>query len=155
MHIAIATHTSRFPGDDVNLGLSSCNLRPRFLLQLRLDNQLSADSFHMKETSPFSDMFPVNSYVLLKPPDGAREKLRLPKAGPYIVVGISGDKYSIQDLLTHKVTDIHVSNLCEFRHDSSSSMDPTEVAARNAGNSLSTGSLNTGAKHQSTLPWNS
>jgi hypothetical protein len=87
----------------------------------------------MKEASPFSDMFPVNSYVLLKPPDGARGKLQMPKAGPYIVVGISGDKYSIQDLLTHKVTDTHVSNLCEFRHDSSSSMDPTEVAARNAG----------------------
>ncbi len=56
------------------------------------------------------DMFPVNSYVLLKPPDGSREKLQMPKAGPYIVVKISGDKYSIQDLLTHKVRDTHVSN---------------------------------------------
>jgi hypothetical protein len=46
-----------------------------------------------------SDMFPVNSYVLLKPPDGSREKLQKPKAGLYIVVGISADKYSIQDLL--------------------------------------------------------
>jgi hypothetical protein len=74
------------------------------LIEIARDNQLSKDSFHMKEASPFSDMFPVNSYVLLKPPDGAREKLRMPKAGPYIVVGISGDKYSIQDLLTHKIT---------------------------------------------------
>jgi hypothetical protein len=87
----------------------------------------------MKEASPLSDMFPVNSYVLLKPPDGSRKKLRMPKAGPYIVVGVSGDKYCIQDLLTHKITDTHVSNLCEFRYDSSSSMDPVEVAARNAG----------------------
>ncbi len=74
----------------------------------------------------------MNSYVLLKPPDGAREKLRMPKAGPYIVVEISGDKYFIQDLLTHKITDTHVSNLSEFRYDSSSNMDPIEVAARNA-----------------------
>ncbi len=80
-----------------------------------------------------SDMFPVNSYVLLKPPDGSREKLRMPKAGPYIVVEISGDKCSIQDLLTHKITDTHVSNLSEFRYDSSSGLDPIEVAARNAG----------------------
>ncbi len=87
----------------------------------------------MKEASPLSDMFPVNSYVLLKLPDGSREKLQMPKAGPYIVVGVSGDKYSIQDLLTHKITDTHVSNLCEFRYDSSSSMDLVEVAARNAG----------------------
>jgi hypothetical protein len=78
-------------------------------------------------------MFPVNSYVLLKPPDGARAKLQMPKAGPYIVVGISGNKYSIQDLLTHKITDTHVSNLCEFRYDSSSNMVPVKVAARNAG----------------------
>ncbi len=61
--------------------------------------------------------------MLLKPPEGAREKLRMPKAGPYFVVGINGDKYSIQDLLTHKVTDTHVSSLSEFRYDSSSSMD--------------------------------
>jgi hypothetical protein len=101
-------------------------------MEIARDNQLDADSFHMKEASPLSDMFPVNPYVLLKPPDGSREKLRMPKAGPYIVVGISGDKYSIQDLLTHKITDTHVSNLCEFRHDSSSGMDPTENAARNA-----------------------
>jgi hypothetical protein len=67
------------------------------LIEIARDNQLSADSFHMKEASPLSDMFPVNSYVLLKPPDGAREKLQMPKAGPYIVVGINRDKYSIQD----------------------------------------------------------
>jgi hypothetical protein len=103
------------------------------LTEIARDNQLSADSFHMKEASPLMDMFPVNSYVLLKPPDGAREKLRMPKAGPYIVVGINRDKYSIQHLLTHKVTDTHVSNLCEFRYDSSLNMDPNEVAARNAG----------------------
>ncbi len=104
------------------------------LIEIARDNQLSADSFHMKESSPLMHMFPVNSYVLLKPPDGAREKLRMPKAGPYIiVVGVSGDKYSIQDLLTHKTTDTHVSNLCEFRYDPLSSLEPIEVAARNAG----------------------
>jgi hypothetical protein len=32
------------------------------LIEISRDNQLSADSFHMKETSPLSDMFPVNSY---------------------------------------------------------------------------------------------
>ncbi len=70
--------------------------------------------------------------MLLKPPDGARAKLQMPKAGPYIVVGISADKYSIQDLLAHKMKNTHVSNLCEFRYDSSSNVDPVEVAARNA-----------------------
>jgi hypothetical protein len=103
------------------------------LIDIARDKQLSADSFHMSKASLLSDVFPVNSYVLLKPPDCAREKLRMTKAGPYIVVGIRGDKYSIQDLLTHKGTAAHVSKLCKFRHDSSSGMDPVEVAARNAG----------------------
>jgi hypothetical protein len=71
--------------------------------------------------------------VLLKPPDGAREKLRMPITCTYTVVEISGDKYSTQDLLTHKVADTHVSNLSEFRYDSSSGLDPIEVAVRNAG----------------------
>ncbi len=97
---------------------------------------MSADSFHMQESSPLTDMFPVNSYVLLKPPESAREKLRMPKAGPYIVVGVSGDKYFIQDLLTHKTTDTHVSNLCELRYDPSSSLEPIEVVVRNAGEFL-------------------
>ncbi len=59
------------------------------LIEIARDNQLSADSFHMKEASPLSGMFPVNSYVLLKPPDGSREKLRMPKAGPYAATSVA------------------------------------------------------------------
>jgi hypothetical protein len=58
--------------------------------------------------------------------------MQMTKAGPYIVVSISVGKYSIQDLLTHKTVDTHVSNLCEFRYDSSAGMDPIEIAARNS-----------------------
>jgi hypothetical protein len=57
----------------------------------------------------------------------------MPRAGPYIVVSILGDRYSIQDLLTHKVIDTHVSNFSEFRYDPSSELNPIEVVARNAG----------------------
>jgi hypothetical protein len=82
----------------MNLRSAGCTLRfhvaklikvQSLLIEIARDNQLSADSFQMKEASPLSDMFPVNSYVLLKPPDNAREKLQMPKAGPYIVVGIN------------------------------------------------------------------
>jgi hypothetical protein len=59
--------------------------------------------------------------------------MQMPKAGPFIVVSVLGDKYSIQDLLTHKVVDTHASNLSEFRYDPTSGLNPTEVAARNAG----------------------
>jgi hypothetical protein len=60
-------------------------------------------------------VFPVNSYVLYRPPDNSRLKMQMPKAGPYIVVSVLGDKYSIQNLLTHKVVDTYASNLSEFR----------------------------------------
>ncbi len=87
----------------------------------------------MREAIPFSHAFPVNFYVLYRPPDNSRLKMQMLKAGPYIVVSVLGDKYSIQDLLTHKVVDIHATNLSEFRYDPTSGLNPTEVAARNAG----------------------
>ncbi len=49
------------------------------------------------------------------------------------MVDAVGDKYSIQDLLTHKVIDTHVSNLIAFRYDSSEVLRSLEVSARNAG----------------------
>jgi hypothetical protein len=103
------------------------------LIEVARNNQLASDSHHMKEAIPFSHVFPVNSYVLYRPPDNSRHKMQMPKAGPYIVVSVLGDKYSIQDLLTHKVMDTHASNLSEFRYDPTSGLNPTEVAARNAG----------------------
>jgi hypothetical protein len=45
------------------------------LIEIARNNQLSADSFHMRESSLLSYVFPVNSYVLLKPPEGGRDKL--------------------------------------------------------------------------------
>jgi hypothetical protein len=87
----------------------------------------------MRETLPFSHVFPVNSYVLYRPPDNSRSKMQMFKAGPYIIVSILGDKYSIQGLLTRKVIDTHASNLSEFRYDSSSGLLLIEVEARNAG----------------------
>jgi hypothetical protein len=80
------------------------------LIEVARNNQLASDSHHM-----------------------SRHKMQMPKAGPYIVVSVLGDKYSIQDLLTHKVMNTHASNLSEFRYDPTSGLNSTEVAARNAG----------------------
>jgi hypothetical protein len=103
------------------------------LIEVARNNQLASDSHHMREAAHFSHVFPVNSYVLYRPPDNSRLKIQMPEAGPYIVVSVLGDKYSIQDLLTHKVVDTHAFNLSEFRYDPTSGFNPTEVAARNAG----------------------
>jgi hypothetical protein len=105
------------------------------LIEVARSNLLTSDySYHMSEATPFSHVFPVNSYVLYRLPDNSRTKMQMPKADPFIVVSILGDKYSIQDLLTHKVIDTHnSSNLTEFRYDPSFGLNPIEVAACNAG----------------------
>ncbi len=103
------------------------------LIEVARNNQLAFDSHHMREAVPFSHVFLVNSNVLYRPPDNSRLKMQMPKAGPYIIVTVLGDRYSIQDLLTHKVVVTHASNLSEFRYDPTSGLNPTEVAARNAG----------------------
>jgi hypothetical protein len=103
------------------------------LIAIARDNQLVSDSYHLQEPSPTKEVYPINSYVMYRPPSGGRTKMQLPNAGPYIVVNISGDTYSIQDLLTNKVEDTHVHNLTDFKFDPSSGIDPVEVAARNAG----------------------
>ncbi len=93
------------------------------LIEVARGNQLASDSHHMSEAVPFSHVFPVNSYVLYRPPDNSRLKMQMPKAGPYIVVSVLGDKYSIQDLLTHKVVVTHASNLSEVRYDPTSGLN--------------------------------
>jgi hypothetical protein len=103
------------------------------LIEIARDNQLSTDSYHMKEASSFSHMYPVDSYVLFRPPDSSRTKMQMLKVDHFIVVSISEDKYSIQDLLTNKVIDTHVSNLWEFKYDPLHGLRPVKVAARNAG----------------------
>jgi hypothetical protein len=54
------------------------------LIKVARDKQLGTDSFHMMGSSRTGEEFPVNSYVLYKPPDGSRTKLQMPKAGPFI-----------------------------------------------------------------------
>jgi hypothetical protein len=70
------------------------------LIEVARNNQLTTDSRHMmKEAVPFSHVFPVNSYVLYRPPDNSRHKMQMPKAGPYIVVSVLGDKYFVSSEL--------------------------------------------------------
>ncbi len=86
------------------------------LIEVARDNkQMETDSFHMMGSSRTKDAFPVNSYVLYKPPHSSRTKLQMPRAGPFIVVGAVEHKFSIQDLLARKVIDTHVSNLVSSR----------------------------------------
>ncbi len=97
------------------------------LIKVAQETQHKHDSHHMSTFDPDFTEFPVNSYVLLDHPAGERAKLHMKKRGPFQVVNIVGSKYTIQDLLTGKNFDTHISNLSPFNFDTSR-VDPKEVA---------------------------
>jgi transposase InsO family protein len=99
----------------------------RRLIEIAQATQLKKDTHHMSGYDPDFTEFPINSYVLLDHPEGDRPKLNTKLKGPYQVVNLIGSTYTIQDLLTGKNFDTHISNLRPFNHDTSRT-DPKEVA---------------------------
>ena len=97
------------------------------LIQVAQATQLKHDTHHMSTFSPNFTEFPVNSYVLLDPPEGSRSKLQTRKKGPYQVVNSVGSKYVLQDLLSGKNFETHYTNLSPFNFDEDRT-SPTDVA---------------------------
>lgn len=105
-------------------------LRQKALIQVAAEQQLANDQYHIATQQAGYTEFPVNSYVLLKHPNGNRMKHQSPLQGPYRVVNIVGTKYTIQDLVLDKNLDTHITNLRPFLHDSTIT-DPVKVAVQN------------------------
>ena len=86
-------------------------------------NNLSRhDQVHMQTSPNVHDEFPINSYVLVEHRSnslrkGPRSKLLPYLKGPMRVVNFSGSKYVLQDLVTKKNKDYHVSKIREFNYD--------------------------------------
>jgi transposase InsO family protein len=97
------------------------------LIKVAQETQLKHDTHHMSTFEKNFSEFPINSYVLLDPPEGNRPKLQTRKKGPFQVINIVGSKYVLQDLLSGKNFETHVSNLSPFNHDETRT-DPTDVA---------------------------
>jgi len=79
------------------------------LIQVAQETQHRHDTHHLSGFDPDFTEYPINSYVLLTPPEGNRPKLSPRWKGPYRVVNFVGSKYTLQDLLTSKNFDIHTS----------------------------------------------
>jgi hypothetical protein len=97
------------------------------LIKVAQETQLKHDTHHLSTYDPEYTEFPINSYVLLIPPEGKRAKLLMPRKGPYQVVNFVGSKYVLQDLLTGKNFDTHITSLEPFNFDPTRT-DPVEVA---------------------------
>jgi hypothetical protein len=99
------------------------------LIEVARQTQLKHDTHHMSEFDPHFTEFPVNSYVLFEHPEGPPHKLKMIKSGPYQVINFTGSNYTIQDLVTGKNKDTHISNLSPFNYDPEH-VDPMEIALK-------------------------
>ena len=97
------------------------------LIEVAQATQLKHDLHHMSAYDPAFTEFPINSYVLMEPPEGRRPKLQTRKKGPFQIVNVIGSKYVLQDLLSGKNFETHISNLSPFNYDESRT-DPVDVA---------------------------
>lgn len=101
------------------------------LIEVAQKTQMKHDTYHLSGFDPDFTEYPINSYVLLNPPEGNRPKLSPRKKGPYRVVNFVGSKYTLQDLLTSKNFDVHISKLSPFNYDETRT-DPKTIAMDDA-----------------------
>lgn len=101
------------------------------IIEVAQKTQQKHDTHHLSGFDPDFTEYPINSYVLLTPPEGNRPKLSPRKKGPYRVVNFVGSKYTLQDLLTSKNFDVHISKLSPFNYDVTRT-DPKTIAMDDA-----------------------
>jgi transposase InsO family protein len=88
------------------------------ILKVAQQTQMKNDEFHMSMYDEEYTEFPINSYVLVDPPQGSTGKLDVRRKGPYQVVNADGNKYTLKHLLNNrKEFDIHISKLSPFLFD--------------------------------------
>lgn len=105
--------------------------RQRVLIEVAQKSQYEFDSHHISEFDPDFTDYPVQSYVLWDHPEGRKSKIQSKYRGPYQVVKKEDATYTIQDLLTGKTFDTHISNLRPFNYDPDQ-IDPVAVANHNS-----------------------
>jgi hypothetical protein len=106
--------------------------RQETILKVAREKQEAKDAFHMQEAEANSySEYPINSYVLYSPPVGKkRNKVRMTHDGPFQVINKIGDIYTIENLVTGKPFDCHITSLRPFIFDPLR-VNPKEVAVQN------------------------
>lgn len=90
-------------------------------------NQEVKDIKHKRKSSPKRTEFAVGTFVLVQYRTRPPSKFHMPWAGPMKVVKVDKSNYSLQDMVTLKIRDYHITQLKEFKYDSIDD-DPIEVA---------------------------
>jgi len=120
-------------GDPINPALSARMdewiARQHTLIRVAQDNQHRADHHHLV-IDPDITEYPINSYVLYKPPTGRGNKLVPRHRGPFQVMERRESIYAIEDLINGKRIKTHIHNLRPFVYDPAY-INPTDIAQQN------------------------
>ena len=102
------------------------------ILKIAREHQKASDEHHMQEFDGDFAEYPITSYVLYTPPRGKeRPKANMTNDGPFQIQNRIGDIYTLENLLTGKLFDTHISALRPFNYDPLRVI-PREVAMHNA-----------------------
>ena len=99
------------------------------IIQIAKGMQESTDDFTIAQKSAERTEYPVNSYVLMQYRDRPPSKFHSNWAGPLRVVGNKQNTYTLQDLVTGKLKDVHITQLKEFQYDMMET-DPRDIARK-------------------------
>lgn len=98
------------------------------LIEIARQNQMSKDQHHiMQAEAADTTEFPINSYVLVKYRDRPPTKFHSTWRGPMRVINFNKSHYTLQDLVTEKLRNFHVTQLKAFKYDPMD-VDPAEIA---------------------------
>ncbi len=101
------------------------------LMKIAQQSQKSTDDFHMSQSVGEHTEFPVNSYVLVQYRDRPPTKFHTQWEGPLRVVNVKKNTYTLQNLVTLKTRDVHVTQLKPFRYDATE-INPVDIARKEA-----------------------
>lgn len=87
------------------------------LLQIAQTTQQKRDAYHIATYSPQRTEFPLNSYVLVSYHNRPTSKFHSNLRGPLRVVNFNKSMYTLQNLVTNKNEDVHITQLKPFLYD--------------------------------------
>jgi hypothetical protein len=103
------------------------------LIEIAQSSQEATDNYHIVKASEKLIEFPINSYVLVKYRESPPTKFHSNWGGPMRVVGNKKSTYTLQDLVTLKTHDFHVTQtqLKAFNYDQME-VNPVDIARAEA-----------------------
>jgi len=97
------------------------------IIKAAIELQVLKNHHHLQSDQSVQTEFPISSYVLVEYPDRPPSKLHSNYRGPLRVVNHNGSIYTLQNLITEKNEDHHISKLQPFYYDPTET-DPVLIA---------------------------